>query len=148
MAPQLAVQVIWNFFPFSLVIWNPFRFFLNIPFAIPYIVTIPLQIALNTVPELFFEAGAIGASIYGYINYIQDDYDTFKMKYKEDLLGPEYIILSVMIFSEVILIWLILTFPTNIISLFILFVCGAISGITFFIVELMEDPPQWLLDLV
>ena len=71
-----------------------------------------------------------------------------KMKYKADLLGPEYIILVVMCFAEVLVLWLMLTFPTNVIRIFLLFVAGAISGIAFGISELINNPPKWLTDLV
>ena len=47
------VDIIWNFFPLSLLVWNPIRMFLNFIFMVLYIPSLPIIIIWNIFPEGF-----------------------------------------------------------------------------------------------
>ena len=47
------VDIIWNFFPLTLIVWNPFRAILNAIFFIVYIPFLPFITLWNFFPETF-----------------------------------------------------------------------------------------------
>ena len=47
------VDIIWNFFPLSLLVWNPIRAALNFIFGILYVPFLPVIILWNLFPEGF-----------------------------------------------------------------------------------------------
>ena len=108
---------------------------MNIFFVFPYLLTLPLQILFNTIPELILEAAIVAGTVYGFLQLLPDDYDEWKMQLKQDVFSPEFIIVIVLSFAEVIVIWLMITFPTNLITLIIIF----IAFITIGIVVLVTD---------
>ena len=132
---KVFVKFVWNFFPFTLIIWEPFWFIMNIFFVFPYLLTLPLQILFNTIPELILETAIVAGTVYGFLQLLPDDYDEWKMQLKQDVFSPEFIIVIVLSFAEVIVIWLMITFPTNLITLIIIF----IAFITIGIVVLVTD---------
>ena len=69
------VDLIWNFFPITLLVWNPLRALLNLPFSLLQVFIGPIEVIWNFGPETFIMYGINGYIILleGLIIYLEKD---------------------------------------------------------------------------